>query len=372
MMPLCSPNPRACRLRWKASFALLVSGLLLTQLGSAGAQLPTATGRQLALQQSAWRLFIPTGVTPRADGTVDLLVHFHGESQTVWNNAAYAKLNAAIVTVNYNGLSSAYSTPFAQASLFQTLLNSAASTLAAQPDFGVGTSWGQLAVSSFSAGYGAVRQILASPTYRNQIDSLLAADSLYATTASDGTALDSQMAGYKAFADLAATGQKRFVFSHSQVPTYTYESTAETGDELLAHLGLATAPTSQTGLGDLRFYRTTSRQGFSLWGALGTSGDSHLSHLRYMGEWLDELGLSTLRKPGDFNDDGWVDVADYTVWRDGLGAAYPLQGYTEWSENYDGGPRRWTAVPEPSAVGLTALLCLMATSLCHLANRSPR
>ena len=33
---------------------------------------------------------------------------------------------------------------------------------------------------------------------------------------------------------------------------------------------------------------------------------------------------------GDFNHDGTVDAADYTVWRDGLGSAYTLEDYADW------------------------------------------
>lgn len=302
--------PTAYRLLLATAVALIAS--------PAVAQLPVATGRQVALSRPQWKLFVPSDYTPQGDG-VDLLVHFHGDPQTVWNNAAYAELNAVVVTVNYSGLSSAYSTPFANTALFQQLLDDARTRLAAQPGFGPDTAWDGLAVSSFSAGYGAVRQILATPAYFESIDSLLAADSLYATTASDGTALDSQMANYKAFASRAAAGDKQFLFTHSEVQTFTYESTAETSDELLDHLDLTPTPTSETGLGPLRYYRKAERGGFKLWGARGADGEGHLNHLRYLGEWLDDVDMflnGAASLPADYNADGVVDAADYTVWKD--------------------------------------------------------
>ena len=151
---------------------------LLPCSATAMAQLSVASGRSIALSQPQWRLFIPDDYTHRAGEAVDLLVHFHGDPQTVWNNAAYAELNAVVLTVNYSGLSSAYSTPFSNTALFQTVLDDARSTLASEPDFATTTSWNRLAVSSFSAGYGAVRQILAVPSYFTAIDSLLAAEGL--------------------------------------------------------------------------------------------------------------------------------------------------------------------------------------------------
>lgn len=265
----------------------------------ASAQVPTATGRQFTLSNAAWKVFIPSTYEPRSGNVADVLVHFHGDPQTVWNNAKYAKLNTIVVTVNYSGLSSAYTTPFSNASLFQTVLDEALAKVRQQADIPDSLQWDQLGVSSFSAGYGAVREILKSAGYRNQIDALLAADSLYATTAGDGTPLDSQMADYKTFATLAKNGQKTFLYSHSQVPTFTYETTGECGDELMQHLGVSASAYNVNGLGTLNFYRWAQSGNFKLWGALGTDGDSHLEHLRYIGEFYKQLPLAKeIPEPG--------------------------------------------------------------------------
>jgi hypothetical protein len=348
---------------------LVVALLLLLTAPSVEAQLPTASGQQYTLSQTGWKVFVPSGYAPRAGGEFDLLVHFHGDPQTVWNNAKYANLDAVVVTVNYSGLSSAYSTPFSNTSLFQQVLHETQTKLAGLPAFGATASLGHLSVSSFSAGYGAVQRILAVPSYFDAIDSLLAADSLYATTSADGTPLDSQLVNYKAFASRAVAGEKRFIFTHSQVATYTYESTQETGDELLSYLGATPTPTTETGLGDLRFYRTAEVGGFSLWGALGATGDDHLSHLRYMGQWLGDLQSATITLPGDYNRDGVVNAADYTKWRDtwsrtnsdlsadGNGnGAIDAGDYAVWAAVYGttegGGAHR--AIPEPTAIALLA------------------
>jgi len=73
--------------------------------------------------------------------------------------------------------------------------------------------------------------------------------------------------------------------------------------------------------------------------------------------------------PGDYNGDGKVDAADYTVWRDSLGSSgfgLPADGngdgvidavdYGVWSSNYGAmamAPASATAVPEPAAALLT-------------------
>lgn len=62
--------------------------------------------------------------------------------------------------------------------------------------------------------------------------------------------------------------------------------------------------------------------------------------------------------PGDYNSDGFVDAADYTVWRDSLATSSPVGSYADWRDNFGnslaGGNS--SAVPEPSASCLLALL----------------
>jgi hypothetical protein len=86
---------------------------------------------------------------------------------------------------------------------------------------------------------------------------------------------------------------------------------------------------------------------------------------------------------GDFNDDGLIDAADYTVWRDNLGGGPilndPTPGsvdesdYTYWKEHFGWGSQgpgagsiltSGTAVPEPLSVLLLA--CAAAGQLVHL------
>ena len=87
------------------------------------------------------------------------------------------------------------------------------------------------------------------------------------------------------------------------------------------------------------------------------------------------LVLSSL--PGDYNNDGLVDAADYTVWRDNLGApagalrndfaggAIGAPQYDAWAANFGATlPLPSLAVPEPSVVAaLTAFVVSMAAGV---------
>jgi hypothetical protein len=63
---------------------------------------------------------------------------------------------------------------------------------------------------------------------------------------------------------------------------------------------------------------------------------------------------------GDFNGNGFVDAADYAVWRKGLGSTYSQSDYQLWRQNFGAGSGSGSSmqlvVPEPSAAILGALV----------------
>lgn len=83
--------------------------------------------------------------------------------------------------------------------------------------------------------------------------------------------------------------------------------------------------------------------------------------------------------PGDFNGDGQVDAADYTVWRDTAGSTSQFAAdangdgkidasdYAIWVANYGRSTSATTAVPEPSSIATVfAAIGLMAVCPCGL------
>jgi len=77
--------------------------------------------------------------------------------------------------------------------------------------------------------------------------------------------------------------------------------------------------------------------------------------------------------PGDYNGDGIVGAADYTVWRDGLGSIYAQADYDVWKSHFgetiDGGSiGSRIVIPEPASV----LLLLAAIAVAGLRGRAKR
>jgi len=65
---------------------------------------------------------------------------------------------------------------------------------------------------------------------------------------------------------------------------------------------------------------------------------------------------------GDFNGDGTVDAADYSVWRNGLGTTYTEDHYDLWKRDFGltvGGAGAGIAVPEPALGTMLAAITLL-------------
>ncbi len=212
-----------------------------------------------------------------------VLVHFHGAPETVGSAFSRSGVDAILVVVNFRGLSSAYSKPFASdTTLFSRILGRARAAFSASGAGGDADDWQRVSVSSFSAGYGAVREILKTPELFDSIDAIVAADSIYAGLQSEQPVRqvdEQQMRDFLRFASLAATGKKSFVLSHSAQPT-PYASTTETADYLLDALMMGRNSDSTIATPTWKQATAATRRGFVVLGFEGESGPDHLQHLR--------------------------------------------------------------------------------------------
>lgn len=224
----------------------------------------------------------------------ELTIHFHGAGDTVKQNFASSRLQGPLAVLNFRGLSTAYSRPFLEdPQLFRKLLTEIDQHLSQDRLDEVQTPVGsrRLRLSCFSAGYGAVRQILSRPEDRRRVHSIVAADSIYAgidPQAATREVLASNMTDFLLFADEACREQKSFLITHSSQPT-EYASTTETAGWLLQKLNVPRSDVSNRRHADLHQTSYAAKGHFRVLGFSGVDGADHMAHLRNIRLFWDEL-----------------------------------------------------------------------------------
>ncbi|WP_165071606.1 hypothetical protein [Paludisphaera rhizosphaerae] len=240
-------------------------------------------GRRVDLPDDA-KLFVPASFKP-SDGKVNIVLHLHG-TPTVTEPALVAVgWNAVLVSFNRSGLSSAYSKPFSDPDLFPRLLDQAVK--AAPGDPSVKWEVGKVLVSSFSAGFGGVREILKTPASFERIDAIVMADSIYCGYEGDPAqkSVDPNlMSGFERFAREAAQGRKTMLVSHSSQIPPGYASTTETADFLLKAVGASPEQADVDWTDGWRQIRTATKGRLIVLGFSGEGPEDHMRHLRRIGE----------------------------------------------------------------------------------------
>jgi hypothetical protein len=164
---------------------------------------------------------------PPPTGRYDLVLHLHG-SNAARRVIAPADLGVVIAGVDAGVGSQAYAEAFFGARPLEELLAAVEATLAP-------AHLGRLIITSWSAGYGAVHEILVQhPTVPSAIVLL---DSLHASYAPNGDLVEAGLMPFLSFAQRAQQGEAVMVVTHSEIRPPGYASTSETASWLLHEVG---------------------------------------------------------------------------------------------------------------------------------------
>ncbi len=239
-------------------------------------------------------LFVSRAALDARRASMPLIVHFHGASWLIEQHVARSAPHAALVTINLGAGSARYAAPFADPAAFAQLLEHAADETSRA--LGRPVTWSRVVLTSFSAGYGAVRAALAQSGGYARVDAIVLLDSLHASYVLDGDVRaartkdpDVKIADidvFTRFAADAAAGRKRFVVTHSEVYPGTYASTTETANALLASLALTRRPVLKQGPLGMQQLSEAQRGDFRVFGFAGNSAPDHVDHLYALGDWL--------------------------------------------------------------------------------------
>ena len=210
-----------------------------------------------------------TLMLPAASKPTMLVIHFHSLPWLVEYSAQKRFPTAAVLSVNLGSGSDVYREPFVDVARFVKLIEEA--EWAAQLRFRT------VVLSSFSAGYGAIREILREKANWPRITSVILADSLYAGY---GRELDD----LSPFLEYLQAG-KRLVMTHSELYPGTYAATFETADWLLAKTGAKRKAVLKWGPVGMQQLSEASRDGFVVLGFAGNTADDHIDHLYGLEQW---------------------------------------------------------------------------------------
>ena len=190
-----------------------------------------ANGDRIALPLA--ELFVPTGYQAPADGVVPISLHFQGGAKAAAENFMRSGQRGVLIASTLSGRSGAFSTPYRDPAAFAQLLADGERALSQQQ--GREVKFGAISISFFSAGYGAVRELLKDPTWFARIAILCSADSMYASVVAKDVRAPriEDCEGFVRFAQAAARGEKTFVVAYGMYPT-DYASTSETARLLCA------------------------------------------------------------------------------------------------------------------------------------------
>lgn len=184
-------------------------------------------------------LVLPESFQPRSDGAYDLLIHFHGNTAVVRESAEVAHLDAAVAIVNLGIGSAPYEEFYAVPGTYEELLESVRVGLERR-----GLAKGRLrrvALSGWSAGYGAISTILQVRRKEDNLDAVLILDGIHCGW-ENGELNHRQMKPFASLAERAAESELLFTITHSEIDPITYASTSATADYLVAKTGTSRAP----------------------------------------------------------------------------------------------------------------------------------
>lgn len=182
---------------------------------------------------------IPGGVlyTPASfsssDGTYDLLLHFHGNVKVVVESAVAAKLNAAVAVVNLGVGSARYQDFYAAPGMYEELLDNITGAMKrrglAHPRLR------RVALSAWSAGYGAISTILTQRQGRDPLDAILVLDGIHTgyRDGRPGELVARRLAPFVEATHAAASEDLLFSITYSEIDPPGYAGSRATAEHLM-------------------------------------------------------------------------------------------------------------------------------------------
>jgi hypothetical protein len=240
------------------------------------------TGRRLPLELGS--LFVPEKATQKHP--VKLLLFFHG-GDWLPELAVAQRRNMAVITVQAGAGSGSYVKLFTDPARFPRLI--------AEAEARSGMNFREIDLGGWSAGCGALRQILSDPASYDRIGGVLCIDGVHTGYVNGKPGpeesqieTDNLQVWLRLGRD-AMAGKKRFILTHSEIFPGTFASTTETADYLLREWGLAAHPVVQWGPMKTQMLSEVKTGGLLVVGFAGNSAPDHVDQLHSLPVYLSWL-----------------------------------------------------------------------------------
>ena len=240
---------------------------------------------QLGLDSNQYaQIFIPETFKPGSKG-FDLVFHLHGNSKTAETQIKKTEADAILFNIYLGLLSSPYREYFEDSTKFGIILNTVKDTLASSGIVDA-NEIDDFIITSFSAGYGGVREMLKYERYYRMIDVITLADGLHSDL--DSALMKKQMKDFTRFAKDATEGEKIMVLTHSNIEPENYASTTETADYLIERVnGERFMVSRKDSIG--RLYSEFHKGNLYIKGYRGDTAEDHMKHLYHIDKMLSKV-----------------------------------------------------------------------------------
>lgn len=225
---------------------------------------------------------------PEGEPEPELAIHFHGAAWFAIDEHVARGLRGPLIVFNNGQGSSVYQAPFKDPGRLDRWIGRVEDAVRRRvPGYRIGS----VAITSFSAGYGAVREIVRDPARWKKVRAIVLLDSMYASFASDGSKVPepSQIDVWLPYVRSAMAGERTFVFTYSQVPTETYANSAACARALARAAGIEMRPVERGTLTatldpDFPLLERADQGGAHVWGYGGVDAQAHMTHARHLSD----------------------------------------------------------------------------------------
>jgi murein DD-endopeptidase MepM/ murein hydrolase activator NlpD len=241
---------------------------------------------------SMGQMIMPQRGGVSAGGRFDVMFHFHGH-EPVRKEWVQVMDGAVLVGIDLGLGSGPYGTAFQSPKAFENLVTSVEKAVAAK----AGKKRARVrhvGLSAWSAGYGAVQEIIGQNYGHKLVDTVVLLDGLHSGY-SGNTLNETQLKPFIDWTRDAVRGRKFFFVSHSSIIPPGYASTTETANFLVRKVGgkaRRTTPRGSDPMG-LDLISRYSRGNFHV---RGYNGNDKMDHCAHIGLYRDVLKVHVKRR----------------------------------------------------------------------------